>query len=233
MGFGASVDTEVSRAALASVSNAITCSVETLLNTGKSNVNERLSTSIMSTTTQILFNSPALHSLKRDQLVKLCKIHSIKANGKNVELIQRLRQHAQTLPKDSPLNIAVRSDNPPEIQQHKLDEEEGDCVPYRNTMPRPSEQWEVVMDSIVEVEENSQGTLSSQRTVSNNGTVGEFGTGSSRCVYRALNKEASNTNLPLFYSYNLRLVYQSTCQLFGPQAKPLQAYTINHHIIQK
>jgi hypothetical protein len=44
--------------------------------------------------TQILFNSPALHSLKREQLVKLCKLHSIKANGKNVELIQRLRQHA-------------------------------------------------------------------------------------------------------------------------------------------
>ena len=43
----------------------------------------------MATTTQILFNSPALHSLKRDQLVKLCKIHSIKANGKNSDLIDR------------------------------------------------------------------------------------------------------------------------------------------------
>ena len=49
-------------------------------------------------------------------------------------------------------------------------------------MPRPSEQWEVVMDSIAEVEENSQGTLSSQRTVNNNGTAGEFGTGNSRCM---------------------------------------------------
>lgn len=161
----------------------------------------------MSTTTQILFNSPALHSLKREQLVKLCKIHSIKANGKNVELIQRLRQHAQTLPKDSPLNIAVRSDNSSEIPLHKLDEEDGDCVSYRSTMHRPSEQWEVVMDSIAEVEENSQGTLSSQRTVSNNGTIGEFGNGSSRCVYGGSNKEVSNTNLPLFYSYNRKLVY--------------------------
>ena len=131
----------------------------------------------MSTTTQILFNSPALHSLKREQLVKLCKIHAIKANGKNVELIQRLQQHAQTLPKDSPLSIATRSDNPPDIQYERKQEDLG------SAMPRPSEQWDVVMDSIAEVEENSQGTLSSQRTVNDNGTVGEFGTGNSRCAY--------------------------------------------------
>ena len=53
------------------------------------------------TTTQILFNSPALHSLKRDQLVKLCKIHSIKANGKNSELIERLKQRALELPPEA------------------------------------------------------------------------------------------------------------------------------------
>ncbi|KAJ7879844.1 hypothetical protein B0H13DRAFT_2542616 [Mycena leptocephala] len=64
----------------------------------------------MSTTTQILFNSPALHSLKRDQLVKLCKIHSIKANGKNVELVERLKSHAKSLPRDSPLSVAFRSE---------------------------------------------------------------------------------------------------------------------------
>ena len=137
----------------------------------------------MSTTTQILFNSPALHSLKREQLVKLCKIHAIKAHGKNVELVQRLRQHAQTLPKDSPLSVAARSDNSSELQQDELNEGVEDNVSYRSTMPRPSEQWEVVMDSISEVEENSQGTLSSQRTVNNNGMVGEFGMGSSRCAY--------------------------------------------------
>ena len=148
--------------------------------------------SIMSTTTQILFNSPALHSLKREQLVKLCKMHSIKANGKNVDLIQRLRQHAETLPKGSPLNVATRSENPPEIRHHGLDEENGDCVSYQSAMPRPSEQWEVVMDSIAEVEEDSQRTLSSQRTISNNGTVGEFGSGNSRCVYGG-----SSTRFPI------------------------------------
>lgn len=142
----------------------------------------------MSTTTQILFNSPALHSLKRDQLVKLCKIHSIKANGKNVELIQRLRQHAQSMPKDSPLSIAARSEPsgpiPLQAPNHEEEEEEmDDPASHRNRMARPSEQWEMVMDSIEEVEEgSSQGTLSSQRTI-NNPIPGEFGTGSSRCTF--------------------------------------------------
>lgn len=156
----------------------------------------------MSTTTQILFNSPALHSLKRDQLVKLCKIHAIKASGKNVELIQKLRQHAQTLPKDSPLSIAARSelDGPIPVQaqmtkeQHEEVEEEAmnDEPSHHGHYPRQSEQWEMVMDSIQEEEEgSSQGTLTSQRTFNNGGT-GEFGTGSSkgkgnihkgRCLY--------------------------------------------------
>jgi len=154
----------------------------------------------MSTTTQILFNSPALHSLKRDQLVKLCKIHSIKANGKNVELIQRLRLHAQSLPKDSPLSIAARSEpsGPIPIQpmqtsdststeevptEEESAEEESNKDSCINARPRPSEQWEVVMDSIEEVEENSsQSTLSSQRTINNGGT-GEFGTANSRCKH--------------------------------------------------
>ncbi|PSR75726.1 hypothetical protein PHLCEN_2v9017 [Hermanssonia centrifuga] len=78
----------------------------------------------MSTTTEILFNSPALHSLKRDQLVKLCKIHSLKANGKNAELIDRLKQRAAQLPPDDDTR-----------------------------MPRASEQWEMVMDDIQEVDE--------------------------------------------------------------------------------
>ncbi|KAG7095610.1 hypothetical protein E1B28_006336 [Marasmius oreades] len=108
--------------------------------------------SATTTTTEILFNSPALHSLKRDQLVKLCKIHSIKASGKNVELIARLKAVAETLPKDSALSIAARS-------EEKFDDvdEEG--------------------DQKMEVAElggsSSQGTLASHRS-------GEFGTTSSK-----------------------------------------------------
>jgi tryptophan 2,3-dioxygenase len=118
--------------------------------------------------------------------VKLCKIHSLRANGKNVELIHRLRQHAQSLPKDSPLSVAARSEHdgpvpckPMETDDSDQDMMEEDEVQSRTYMTRPSEQWEVVMDSIQEVEENSsQSTLSSQRTVSNT-VSGEFGTGGS------------------------------------------------------
>ncbi|KAF8153095.1 hypothetical protein B0H34DRAFT_638075, partial [Crassisporium funariophilum] len=158
----------------------------------------------MSTTTQILFNSPALHSLKREQLVKLCKIHAIKANGKNVDIIQRLRSHAQTMPKDSPLSIAARSEPggavalqpPTDDQQTSEDEDEQRDVSYRG-MPRPSEQWEVVMDSIAELEEgSSQGTLSSQRTF-HNGGAGEFGTGSSRSTTVSSSIKALATSLGL------------------------------------
>jgi hypothetical protein len=131
----------------------------------------------MSTTTQILFNSPALHSLKRDQLVKLCKIHAIKASGKNVDLIDRLKQHAHTLPKDSPLSIASRSEHTDAIDVDSHDEANDDDEDKENQSHppyRPSEQWEVVMDSIAETDEvsSSQDTLSTRR--------GEFGTTSSK-----------------------------------------------------
>jgi hypothetical protein len=100
----------------------------------------------MSTTTQILFNSPALNSLKREQLIKLCKIHSIKANGKNVDLIDRLKQHATSLPPDAPLSLAVRS-------EHISDDEPSYDPGLRDTL-RPSEQWEIVVGDIDESPES-------------------------------------------------------------------------------
>jgi hypothetical protein len=136
----------------------------------------------MSTTTQILFNSPALHSLNRSQLTKLCKIHGIKAGGKNVDLVTRLKQHAETLPRDEPLSVAARSEGEDETGNDMYD---GDDNEYEGQMlkwkPRPSEQWEV-MESIAELEESSnQGTLASRRTLERDGTVtSEFGTGASK-----------------------------------------------------
>ncbi|OSD01038.1 hypothetical protein PYCCODRAFT_1453015 [Trametes coccinea BRFM310] len=157
------------------------------------------------TQTQILFNSPALHSLKRDQLVKLCKIHSIKANGKNAELIERLKQHAQALPADA-LDAPDQEDDAMEVEHEPHSAQDDDDHPgfpggfdegardeggdyameddndviltSRFGIPRPSEQWEVVMDDIEEVDE-TLGTMSSKgslRTVSN----GEFGTHTSK-----------------------------------------------------
>ncbi|KAJ8453909.1 hypothetical protein ONZ51_g13335 [Trametes cubensis] len=151
----------------------------------------------MATTTQILFNSPALHSLKRDQLVKLCKIHSIKANGKNSELIERLKQHAQALPPEALVAQEDEDDDAMDVEENTNDQglpggfpsssDASDAnfvmddvvLTSRFGIPRPSEQWEVVMDDIEEVDESGLGTMSSKgslRTVSN----GEFGTHTSK-----------------------------------------------------
>lgn len=124
----------------------------------------------MSTTTQILFNSPALNSLKRDQLVKLCKIHCIKANGKNKDLVERLQLHAQTLPPDDPLSYAARGDKS-EDEQDTAREEGGSL----SALTRPSEQWEIVMDSIAEVDEDAASTLKNNQA-RNATQAGEFGT---------------------------------------------------------
>jgi len=135
--------------------------------------------STSTTTTQILFNSPALHSLKRDQLLKLCKIHNIKAAGKNVDLIERLKQHATTLPPDAPLNVAVRSED--DSDSMSFDDSPPRPSQQYPAMSRPSEAWEVVMDDIQELPEtsSSQNTLNSLRTINNN--AGEFGTANSKC----------------------------------------------------
>ncbi|THV05704.1 hypothetical protein K435DRAFT_960971 [Dendrothele bispora CBS 962.96] len=164
----------------------------------------------MSTTTDILFNSPALHSLKRDQLVKLCKIHSVKAAGKNVELIARLKQVAETLPKDAPLSIAARSED------HGDDEEDEDEAEKENFIgglvrgPR--------MESIVE-ESSSQGSLSSHRSK-------DFGTASSKSsVGSSIKAFASSFGLKRSTSAKSNL---STSTSFGslgsiPPVPPLPA----------
>lgn len=130
-------------------------------------------------TTQILFNSPALHSLKREQLVKLCKIHSIKANGKNAELIERLKQRAQEFPRDED-DVDRRQEQQEEVHVGGLSLP-GACEAPKLQMPRPSEQWEVVMEDIPEVYESSSlGTISSKGSLRTQGGAGEFGTGNSK-----------------------------------------------------
>lgn len=44
-----------------------------------------------SPTTAILTDSPALHSLKRPQLLALCKQHNLKGNGKVGAFVRRWR----------------------------------------------------------------------------------------------------------------------------------------------
>ncbi|KDQ32758.1 hypothetical protein PLEOSDRAFT_48706 [Pleurotus ostreatus PC15] len=166
-------------------------------------------------TTQILFNSPALHSLKRDQLVKLCKIHSIKASGKNTDLVEKLKQHALSLQQaEQEANVTgeanVDMDDIEVAVQARLDlsqeaeHTDNSNAPDRRQMPRPSEQWEVVMDSIDEEEEDSsQNTVSSKgtlRTIGGSGNTtlaGEFGTGGSKTSLMSSSLKAFATSLGL------------------------------------
>ncbi|SJL10512.1 uncharacterized protein ARMOST_13898 [Armillaria ostoyae] len=63
----------------------------------------------LTATGDILHNSAALHSLKRDQLIRLCKIHGVKASGKNVDIAERLanipRQTTQQAPQPQLVTI--------------------------------------------------------------------------------------------------------------------------------
>ena len=133
-------------------------------------------------TTDILFNSPALNSLKRAQLVQLCKHHNLKTTGKNNELISRLREHANALPTDSPLSVAVRSEDP--LLPNPYEDEGGDSIPDSQ---RSSQQWQV-LDNISEVSEESSraGTANSKKSVASSGSAGEFGTASSKCASYSL-----------------------------------------------
>ena len=133
----------------------------------------------------ILLDSPALNSLKRAQLVQLCKRHNIKATGKNADIIDRLKKHALTLPPDAPLHLAVRSEVP--IQHEGVSETDDDTshddddvtFDFRRTN-RPSEMWEVVMDDIPEEESGSlKGTLPSIKSAGSLASHSEFGSSSS------------------------------------------------------
>lgn len=116
----------------------------------------------------ILTNSPALNSLKRAQLVSLCKRYGLRASGKNVELITRLQEHGRSgamtdilgngdlLPTDDEGgSVADTNDFEKELQSQP------------GPAPRPSEAWSVV-DEPSDVETNMPGALP---------TISEFGAG--------------------------------------------------------
>ncbi|KAG8871990.1 hypothetical protein FRB97_008114 [Tulasnella sp. 331] len=147
--------------------------------------------------TEILFNSPALHSLKRAQLVKICKRHGVKAAGTNEALVAKLQQFAKTLPVDRTSLYVSTSDAAAEDEdtQHDDDHEEGDdghstategvimtAQRGRVLLARPSEPWSIVEEESRE-EENSLPTavtsLNSKQSGLSLSTIGEFGHGSS------------------------------------------------------
>ncbi len=106
--------------------------------------------------TDILFNEAALSSLKRSQLVQLCKMHGVKANGKNVEIVKRLQDyamgtmetvqedvedvtkvHAQPEPTDDDMDDVVEKDS-------MVDLRDEDDLKRAHQGPRPSDVWEVI-----------------------------------------------------------------------------------------
>lgn len=140
-------------------------------------------------TTSILFDSPALSSLKRAQLVQLCKRHNIRASGKNVDLVDRLKQHADSLSRgEEPQMSPFKS----EQVVYDEDEDEDACK------TRPSDKWEVVMEGIeeedpfLERKENvvvagsgSSASLKSFHSAKDIELVneqGELGPGASKCM---------------------------------------------------
>lgn len=116
-------------------------------------------------TDNILLNSPALKSLKRAQLVGLCKRYGLRAAGKNVELVQRLQEHGRS----DVLAATFSGDAPPCEDDDDIVEESGSKK--APVISRPSEAWSIVdQPSDVEVENVLKGVL----------TVKEFGSGPSQ-----------------------------------------------------
>ncbi|KAF9506820.1 hypothetical protein BS47DRAFT_379154 [Hydnum rufescens UP504] len=119
----------------------------------------------------ILQNSPALHSLKRAQLVRLCRNHGLKfkATEKNIDLIRRLQEYGRNPPRRS------GSD----------DESEDDEEPGMDTdpqpAPRPSEAWSLVDEPSVEFTPRFSSTLP---------TIQEFGGSDSiKCAHTFISAE--------------------------------------------
>lgn len=130
----------------------------------------------------ILLNSPALSSLKRAQLVGLCKRYGLRASGKNVELISRLQEHGRTGEMEDILgydDMLPRDDGGKSIADDGNDPRD---VP--TAAPRPSEAWSVV-DEPSDVETNMPGGLP---------TINEFGGGpvSTKCEFLCENSSKAS-----------------------------------------
>ena len=139
--------------------------------------------------TDILMNPAALNSLKRNQLVSLCKTHGLKANGKNADLIDKLQEFAANNPRKGKESAALpelaeqmngpeSNNGPDDIEMHHAGTVQGEG----RARVRPSEIWEVIEEETVEEmrklqEEslNSKGSFQSNRSKTSQKLPGEFG----------------------------------------------------------
>ncbi|KAF8603907.1 hypothetical protein BDV93DRAFT_606585, partial [Ceratobasidium sp. AG-I] len=141
---------------------------------------------------EILFNSHALSSLKRAQLIKLCKRYGIKSTGKNTELVAKLEAYGQTLPPASTFICPSEADllSSPSKGPYTNDSDSDDEQPHQGA-GRPSDQWEPVSEAddvfaadVTIREESEEGSTGSDRT----GTLGSMGSKSGRSIEEFGNK---------------------------------------------
>lgn len=118
-------------------------------------------------TENILLNSSALNSLKRPQLVGLCKRYGLRANGKNTELIARLQEYGRSGAMADILghkdDVRLQGDEAESVAETNNDGgDDGAPEPQLGVLsalaPRPSEAWSVV-DEPLGVEANVPGGL--------------------------------------------------------------------------
>lgn len=168
-------------------------------------------------TENILLNSPALKSLKRAQLVGLCKRYGLRANGKNTELIARLQEYGRsgamadilgpkgdTKLQDEEAGPAVETndDDDDDSNDREAPESQSDSLPA--AAPRPSEAWSVV-DEPMDLDVNIPGGLPA---------IHEFGHGdkdSKKCKLRVDCNVNILENTYSFLSFQRQLFFQITC----------------------
>ena len=139
-------------------------------------------------TTDILLNSAALNSLKRNQLVSLCKLHGIKASGKNSELINKLQDYAMSNPKRDTatmpnLGVQINSSQTGDVSEDADMQSDQEMREADRARMRPSEIWEVIeeetMEEMKKLQEESlrgKGSFHSNSSKSSQIKVpGEFG----------------------------------------------------------
>ncbi|ORX39072.1 hypothetical protein BD324DRAFT_679573 [Kockovaella imperatae] len=170
----------------------------------------------------ILHNSPALHALKRHQLVSLSKKYGLRSSGKNDELIHRLQECMSINPWAKLNTVEVASTlsgvKPPSLPPLSFEHDLGDFAnqpaesPDSNNVhppraahaPRPSDGWEVLSESNASIvspdrEMSSKHTsVSSWKSAGNGESLSEFGEG------EAKSKSSRSTSLRAFANMTRR-----------------------------
>ncbi|KAG8907337.1 hypothetical protein FRB99_004584 [Tulasnella sp. 403] len=135
---------------------------------------------------EILLNSAALHSLKRSQLTKLCKRYGLKATGKNVDIIERLQEYAKSLSDREITSFDIPTSDLLE-DGFELEDEDEESSPVKATRidiatprasGRTSEPWSIIEGDSREEENIIPGQSSRKSPFSLSVSMGEFGSDS-------------------------------------------------------